>query len=164
MSKRMNLLIACCFFITFTSCQPQHSGLSSKILNAFNGADFRFVGSGQVNHPEGEEFDTQIITHHEDYLLQIPERLEAKTQYVFHHFGAIETESQTFQRLEEYLTEIGMKLIEKSGSMQDLSTGSPLFKVRFSDGTHEGMIFVVTHLMYDHGFMEQDYVFVYTRG
>ncbi|HET9364821.1 MAG TPA: hypothetical protein VFP71_07460, partial [Candidatus Angelobacter sp.] len=108
-------------------------------------SSFAFVGEGTYNPPakQTQEINPAVAEHGLN-ILPLPERLEIKKQYIFHHKSPLDVEKLAVVDLPSRLQNMGLEIIKaphSSMEMMDLYFGGPLFVIKFKQQNHIGIIF-----------------------
>ena len=84
-------LFAVAIILLLGSCTQQSRTIDSKVLSVFS--NFAFVGEGTYNPPaEQAQVVNPAVAGHGLNILPLPERLEIKKQYIFHHKPPLDVE------------------------------------------------------------------------
>lgn len=140
------------------SCSRPAQGPDARVLNSFT--NFELVGKGPVKLDNDGAVDTTFVVDHDNTSQPNPDKLDIGTMYILHPRGEIDVESMALNVIPGNLSRLGFKIIEAPESSDDmlhLYLGGPIFHIRFSDGTHEGLIFDQNHGLFE------DFILVYTR-
>lgn len=149
------------------SCHSNTHRTDRRVLEIFS--DFNYVGSGAANFSQDGFPDTAYVVPHGEDRQPRPDRLVEGTQYVFHYRdGVPDNEAMGLRVLPERLRRLGYTILEapnyNGGAFMDAYIGGPYFRIRFSDGEREGIIFNQRdgeHFEEDH--IIEDYVLVFLR-